>query len=157
MIERCSHFYLEYPAQSEHHRITDAKDQGGCGAASPVQSSAAGGGQGTCEEPGLAHGVTGITGRARGRMMWEELGVTGMLSHIGWAFSTGDEAARQSSPAASCDTADVPSPARHPGAGPDPPWVPGSCSQLPLLLAPDLPHTPAPLRRSSVTPRAASP
>lgn len=69
------------------------------------------------EEPGLAHGVTGITGRARGRMMWEDLGVTGMLSHIGWAFSTGDEAARQSSPAASCDMADVPSLARHPGVG----------------------------------------
>lgn len=70
------------------------------------------------KEPGLAHSVTGITGRAQGWMMWEELGVTGMLSHIGWAFSMGDGAARQSSPTASCDMADVPSLVRHPGVGP---------------------------------------
>lgn len=72
------------------------------------------GGRTLSMEPGLAHGVTGITGRAQGRMMWEELGVTGMLSHTGWAFSTGKGAARQSSPAASCDTAHVPSLASTP-------------------------------------------
>lgn len=105
------------------------------------------------EEPGLAHGVTGITGRARGWMMWEELGVTGMLSHVGWALSTGDEAARQSSPAASCDTADVPSRVRHPRAGLAPDTGPRHLAPTPLAAGPPSPvHT-----SSSTTLRAANP
>lgn len=74
-------------------------------------------GQGAARRRACLTVSPGSPGRAQGRLMWEELGVTGMLSHIGWAFSTGDEAARQSSPTASCDTADVPSRARSSGAG----------------------------------------
>lgn len=81
--------------------------------------------------------------------MWEELGVTGMLSHIGWAFSTGDEAARQSSPTASCDTADVPSLVRSSGAGLAPGAGPRHLWAAPQPPGPALPlaDCPAPPQR----------
>lgn len=88
-------------------------------------------------------------------MMWEELGVTGMLSHIGWAFSTRNEAARQSSPAASCDMDDVPSLGSIPEWGQQPVWVPGTCSHLPSPLGPN--HSLGPLHHPRMTLRAASP
>uniref|UniRef100_A0A8D2MZJ4 Hyperpolarization activated cyclic nucleotide gated potassium channel 3 n=1 Tax=Zonotrichia albicollis TaxID=44394 RepID=A0A8D2MZJ4_ZONAL len=70
-----------------------------------------------------------------------------MLSHIGWAFSAGNGAARQSSPAASCDMDDVPSLENAASS---------RCGSLaPVAIPPH--HSAGPLQHPSVTPRPESP